>query len=133
MDALRPPPAKPPVVGWCQAYCAAMALMYLAVFVAGLVVVVMRERLAQQDAPPVLLGVWGAFITLLGLVFAAVFAAALLLPPRPWVWIYDIVLICVGLSSPCCMLASIPLLVFWIRPEARAYFGRGDPTPTPRP
>jgi hypothetical protein len=39
-------------------------------------------------------------------------------------WVYDLVVICVGMTSFCCMPVCIPLLIFWIKPEVRAYFGR---------
>jgi hypothetical protein len=40
------------------------------------------------------------------------------------VWVYDIVLICLGMTSVCCMPVTIPLLIFWIKPDAKAWFGR---------
>ncbi len=60
----------------------------------------------------------------IGLGLAVPFTMGAILKPRPWVWIFDLVLICIGMTSPCCMPASIPLLIFWIKPETRAYFGR---------
>ncbi|MGB7159266.1 MAG: hypothetical protein WBD40_14450 [Tepidisphaeraceae bacterium] len=60
----------------------------------------------------------------MGVPLAAVFGVAPFLPRRPWVWIYDLVLICLGLTSICCMPATIPLLIFWLKPEAKAWFGK---------
>jgi hypothetical protein len=34
------------------------------------------------------------------------------------------VLICIGMNSCCLLPASIPLLIFWIKPETKTYFGR---------
>ena len=69
---------------------------------------------------PILGGVYAAF----GLVFAGAFAVGLLMPRKPWAWIYGIVLIALGMTSACCIPATIPLLIFWIKPEAKAFFGR---------
>ena len=43
---------------------------------------------------------------------------------NPWAWIYGMVLICIGLTSPCCLPVTIPLLIGWIKDDAKAYFGR---------
>ena len=69
-----------------------------------------------------LTGTGKAVMTVFGL--AGVFGAAPFLPRRPWVWIYDLVLICLGLTSVCCLPATIPLLVYWLKPEAKSWFGR---------
>jgi hypothetical protein len=104
MGDLRPAAAAPKVLAWYRAYSAAMAALYLLVFVAGTVVLLMHERLgAADDAPPLFWVAYGGFIAALGLVFCAAFAAAF---------------------SPCCLPVCLPLLIFWIKPETRVYFGR---------
>jgi hypothetical protein len=54
----------------------------------------------------------------------AAFTAGIFLKPAPWVWVYDIVLIAIGLTSCLTMIASIPLLIQWLKPEVQRYFGR---------
>jgi hypothetical protein len=66
----------------------------------------------------------GALLTCVSGAFLAASAAPFLLPARPWVWIYDLVVICLGMTSACFLPATIPLLIFWIKPEVKAYFGR---------
>ena len=125
MDDLRPAGEAPKLLAWYRAYSAAMALLYLLVFVAGTFVLLMHDRLGRaDDAPPLFWLAYGGFIAVLGLVFSAVFAASFFLPPRPWVWIYHLALICLGLTSPCCLPVCLPLLIFWIKPETRVFFGR---------
>ena len=63
--------------------------------------------------------------------FGVPFAIAPFLPRRSWVWIYDVVLICFGMTSICSMPAAIPLLIFWFKPETQAYFGRGTAAVSP--
>jgi hypothetical protein len=56
---------------------------------------------------------------------AIVFALPFVLPRRPWVWVYDMVVICIGLTSCCIMPAALPLLIYWIKPEVKAWFQQG--------
>ncbi|HLA79086.1 MAG TPA: hypothetical protein VJU18_16025 [Vicinamibacteria bacterium] len=116
-----PAPPAPKVLGWYRAYAAAMALLYLGLDV-GLVLAMVTGGIELTEVPVM---VFGALMLVLCLALFALFAAALVLPPRPWVWIYHLVLITVGMTSACCLPACVALLVFWIKPEARAYFGRG--------
>jgi hypothetical protein len=76
----------------------------------------------EEDA--FLLQLEGCLFIGLGLPLMILFAAAPFLPKKPWVWIYGIVLIALGMTSPCCLPATIPLLIFWIRPETQQFFGR---------
>lgn len=48
----------------------------------------------------------------------------LVLGPWPWLWTYDLVIICLGMTSTCILPASIPLLIFWLKPETKRYFGK---------
>jgi hypothetical protein len=123
MSASVPKPA-PAILGWYRAYAVAMALLYLATAGIGVVAHIRPPPQAAPAASPVVMLGFGILAALLGLVLLAAFAAALLLPPKPWVWIYHLVLITVGMTSACCLPACIALLVFWLKPETRAYFGR---------
>lgn len=59
----------------------------------------------------------------LGLVFLIPLALAFFLPRRRWAWVYHLVLICFGMTG-CTIVASIPLLIFWIKPDVKAYFNQ---------
>ena len=41
-----------------------------------------------------------------------------------WLWIYDLIIICLGMTSACFWPAVIPLLIFWLKPETKRHFGR---------
>jgi hypothetical protein len=124
MATATPPPIRLPVITWYKVYCAFMALLYLFVVVMGLVFLVLgltQTRVGKSDFEMVLLGVlYGG----LGFVFLVPYVVALFLRPRPWVWIFGMVLICIGMNSCCLLPACIPLLIFWIKPETKTYFGR---------
>ncbi len=124
-----PPPSSygtPGVVTWFKVYAALMALVYLLLMGLGIFMIVAGASLEgmeelQGDASPIVIGVLYA---IMGFVFAIVFAVGLFLPRKPWGWIMGIVLIALGMTSLCCLPATIPLLIFWLKPEAKAYFGR---------
>lgn len=109
---------KPAVVKWFNVYAGFLAVLY-----AGLAAV-------SLIAFPMWSSDLDSFVSKGGLLFgicgplAVVFAAGIFLRGQPWHWVYCLVLICTGLSSPCLWPATIPLLIFWLKPEAKAYFGR---------
>jgi hypothetical protein len=115
---------KPAVIGWYRAYCAAMALLYLMVITMGVAGIALRHQLADHNNPPASILFLGIVFIGLGLPFLGAFAVAPFLPTRPWVWIYHLVLIAIGMTSACCLPACVPLLIYWIRPETKAYYGR---------
>ncbi len=124
MDTDAPAPS---VVFWFRVYCAGMLTMYAIVTVCGAGILVFYPRLAAESGgryDAVVLLLYGMLMAAIGLALAGMYLAGLVLRPRPWVWVYDIVLIAIGLSSPCCLPVSLPLLVFWVKPETQAHFGR---------
>ena len=118
------PVAAPPVVVWFRVYCGLMAFLYLMNIAGGAVLLVMRDRIARHlQGQTVDLAVQGALCVVIGIVFVVPFSVSFFLPRKKWVWIYDLVLICLGLANCCCIPACIPLLIFWLKPEVKAYFG----------
>jgi hypothetical protein len=113
---------KPPVINWFKAYCCVLCLMYLGVAAYSLVFFLVDP--AELDMPRLAALIAGAALLLCGFTFLVLSLLPLFLRPRPWVWIYDLVIICVGMTSACFLPACIPLLIFWLKPETKAYFGR---------
>ena len=111
-------PVKPGVLTWFSVYSLLMAVMYLILAIGG---AYFLSSGASGNSPSVEGGVFLG----VGAPLAVAFGMAPFLPRRPWVWIYDIVLICIGLTSVCIMPASIPLLIFWLKPNTKLWFGRG--------
>ncbi len=111
----------PKVVLWVKVYEAALALVYLALVVAGFVFLLADVATGPDDPPPAVLG--GLFIAA-SLPLALLFGAGLFVRPTQRAWVFHLVLICIGLTSACCMPATIPLLIFWFKPETKAHFGR---------
>lgn len=111
----------PQVVTWVKVYEGALALVYLLVAVAGLFFIVGQVPTNPGDPPPALMG--GVFLVI-SVPLAIANLAALFVRPTPNTWVFHLVLICLGMTSACCLLVCVPLLIFWLRPETKAYFGR---------
>ena len=125
---LEPPrgsAATPAVVPWFKVYASAMALLYVFCLLAGIAMFFIPDAaLEDADFPPEFRIAYGAMLIVMGGGLAAIFAVGVFAPPRSWVWVFDIVLIAIGMTSCCCMPVSIPLLIYWIKPEVKTYFGR---------
>ncbi len=115
---------RPTVWTWFVAYASAMAALYLLVSLLGVVFFVLPAETLEMDPVEKILN--GVFMTAIGLPLSAVFIAAPFLPRKPWAWIYDLILIAIGMTSCCCLPATIPLLIYWLKPEAKRFFGRTD-------
>jgi len=124
MDGTLKPP---PVLTWFKIYCGFMVALYVMtalLFAAGLFINP-AELEKGTEGPPVWLFYVIIAVAVLGcLMFAGAFASPFFLSPKPWVWTFNVVLICIGMLSCLTMPASIPLLIYWTKPEAKRYFGR---------
>ncbi len=107
---------RPPVWGWYVAYTVLMTLMYLGC--AGLGLFMASAGVKDEDV------ITGVLLTAMGLVFGGVYAAAPFLPKKPWAWVYHLVLIIFGLTSTCCLPVALPLMLVWLKPRTKAFFGR---------
>lgn len=124
-----PPPTPagtPSVVTWFKVYAGLMMALYLLVMGIGIFLFVAGASIPEledmnRDMSPVVLGV---IYGIMGFVFAVAYSIGLFVPRKPWGWIIGIILIALGMTSLCCLPATIPLLIFWLKPEAKAYFGR---------
>ncbi len=99
-----------------------MACLYLACVLGAIsaLFVIDFEDLSREDRVGSLVGC--ILLGVMSFPLAMLFGFGPFLPRKNWAWIYGIVLIAIGLTSPCCMPVSIPLLIFWIKPEIRAYY-----------
>lgn len=107
---------------WFNIYSGFMSLIYLAVVGLGVLLLFGASVSKGKDAAE--MTIMGIVYGLIGLIFFLPFAIALFLPRKPWVWVYSLVLIIIGLMGCPTVFASVPLLIFWLKPETKAYFGR---------
>lgn len=118
----------PPVYKWFVVYCIVMALLYLTTAVMGVVVMFVEPDRDMSAAEAKLMG---TVFLILGLAFFVPYALAPFLPRQSWVWVLGLVLICIGLTSLCCLPVCIPLLISWLKPEMKTFYGRTENPLTP--
>jgi len=108
---------------WYRVYVAALTFIYLLVAIFGVVLVVVQPtgKDAGETAEIFLSGVIAA---VLGAILFLISAVALFLPRKPYNWIVGMVLIALGMTSCCSLPFVLPLLIYWLKPEPKAYFGR---------
>lgn len=109
---------------WYRVYLAAMVFLYSATIIFGIYLLVGKPATSQYEASEMF--IMGALYTAIGVIFFVVFAAALFLPRKPWNWIVGIVMMAIGMTSCCFVPFLIPLLIYWLKPETKAYFGRSS-------
>lgn len=104
-----------------------MLLLYVVVGCVGVVLALNADSLSSYGEPATgtdARAIWlqGMIMTGISIPLMFIFALGLLTPRRPWGWVYGFVPIAIGLTSPCCLPASIPLLLFWLKPEVKHWF-----------
>jgi hypothetical protein len=103
-----------------------MALMYAGLSIAGGAFLLFSDRIPDLEGEDAIaLKIQFAVLLVIGVPLAALFGIAPLLPKRRAAWIYGFVTIGIGMTSACCLPATIPLLLFWIKPETKQFFGGG--------
>lgn len=107
---------------WYRIYCAFMAFLYLAVASIGVFLLFVPIETSKADAMQT--WIMGIVNLVMGAIFFFLFVTALLLPAKPYNWIVGFVSIAIGLTSCCTWPATIPLLIYWIKPETKTFFGR---------
>ena len=107
---------------WFKVYCGVLCFTYIALAAMSLIFFFIPPE--EMDMPVPAVRLVGVLFLVMGLLLSAVCALPFFVAPRPWVWVYGMVLICLGMTSACFLPACIPLLIFWIKPEAKRYFGK---------
>jgi len=121
----------PKVVKWFRLYAGSLTFIYFISAALFLVMYFIGLRFAGLEVNPLreVAGGWLFKLYWFGLTFmfavsGSAFAATFFLPRKPWAWVYDMILICYGIAIATCIPVAIPLLIYWIKPETRSYFGR---------
>ena len=120
-EPVRPPEqhlGTPAVMKWQMVYFVAMLLLYVAVAVAGVLLMFFADEVAQdpdfemeQTEAMILGGIYAA----LGVGLSLLFVVGLFWRRGMGGWVFQLILIALGMTSCCTWPLTIPLLIFWIR------------------
>ncbi len=113
---------RPRVVIWFKIYSGVLCVLYFLTAAASLIFFLADPADLEMSAGEA--RAIAAVLLVMGVVLLAVCLVPLVTQPRPWLWTYDLVIICMGMTSACFVPAGIPLLIFWFKPETRRYFGK---------
>lgn len=119
---VHPSQPQPPVLTWYRVYCVLMALLYLVFVAAGIFFIIAAP--ADRDMSAEEARLLGGIMLFMGIALTVPFLIGAFLPRKSWAWVFGLVLICIGLTSVCCLPITVPLLIHWIKPETKFYFGR---------
>lgn len=116
----------PQVVVWYRAYCGLMTFLFLLLVGVGGYLAFFGVQTLPTSGPEeeVAIQASGWFYLVAGSILIWPFALGIFLGNASWCWIYGIVLICLSFTSGCCLPVGIPLLIFWLKPETKRYYGR---------
>ena len=115
------PEQKPAVIVWYKIYLAFLTFLFLFVVAVGGFLMIAPINAEDLDGMPPM--IFGIIYMVMGIGLLIPVIAGFFLPKKPWVWVYHLVMICIGMTG-CTIVFSIPLLIFWIKPDVKTYFGR---------
>jgi hypothetical protein len=120
------PNFRPGVITGFTVYAILTAVLMLFLVGIGLLLIFMPASAFQGEPPDevAMMRFVGGIYTVMGLVLSLPFVVAPFLPRKGWVWIYNMVLICLGFTSCLTLPFCIWMLVLWLKPETKWYYGR---------
>ncbi len=124
---------RPKVVKWFKVYCWVLAVLYAFVILFSIPFFIMSVNPefmtpeSEEEMPPVVALLMGILVSGMGLMLLVMSLMGVFLRPRPWVWIFSLVMICFGMTSACFLPACIPMLLFWIKQDVKDYYGKTKP------
>ncbi len=110
----------PRAIKWFKLYALSLSAVYALLIVLAFPLLMMDA--AALDMDPLEAKITGVLFLAMGVPLLASFLAPLFLGRKPWVWTYSLILIALGLSS-CCLPLCVFLLMEWLKPETKRYYG----------
>lgn len=115
--------ASLPAWTWVRGFCWLLAICNLGLAALGVAFVSRAEVLQSEFFTAEIVRQVGWLAVATGLFFAALNVAMAFLPRKPWVWVAHMINLVVPMLLICPAVLCIPLLVAWLKPETKAYFG----------
>ena len=121
---MEAPVIRPQIVLWFKVYAGLMAFVYALVIALGVLLMVPNLIPADTSEDAMAMKFGGVIYLVIGLIFGGAYIVGLVTKAQSWAWVYNLVLICVGLTSCLFLPICIPLMIFWLKPEVKAFYGR---------
>jgi hypothetical protein len=120
-----PAPDTPPgAILWARLYSGLLAVTYLGVAALGVFILVVGFSVGPASSSDAMTTTaMGAIYAILGFVFAIPSTIAVFAGRKKWVWLLHLVMIALGFSSCACWPICIPLIMAWLKPEVKAWYG----------
>jgi len=112
---------RPKVVVWFKVYCWVLAALYFLVMLFSMMFFMVSPESLEMDAVAAM--IIGGLLLAMGAGLLVVSLLGVFLTPRPWVWVYSLVLICLGMTSACFIPFCVVLLLYWLKEETKAHYG----------
>jgi hypothetical protein len=112
---------QPAVVTWYRVYAVFMCLVYLLCFCGGILLAMFAGEIAENQSEEFGLMVQGIVMAVIGVPFAGMYLFGLFTSRSKFGWIWGIVLIAIGLTSCCTLPVTIPLLIYWLKDDNKAW------------
>src|SRR6185369_7695498 len=101
-DRHRAGTLAPAVVGWCRIYAGFMtALFAFSSVVTTVMMAFPPEEVQRGEMPLYAWHLYAGFFSCGGFLLLALHVALFFVPRRPWAWGYHLIVIGLGLPSPC--------------------------------
>jgi len=113
----------PQIILWFKIYMVVLVLLHLVLVVIGFMLGGMAPDIAADPSEVAGLRFMGLLYVLWGLCLGTAFGATLLLPTKPWVWIFNLVALCISIFSGCCFLIPVIIIIFWVNQDVRRWYG----------
>lgn len=112
---------KPKVWPWYLLYVGSLVFVYALCVLGGIAAVAFGLSSSGPESFELIFS--GGIIAGFSLPALVGFAIAPFLPPKKWVWVYNLVLIGLGMGSCLWLPLSLFLLIKFTEPDVRNYFG----------
>ena len=113
---------QPKAVFWFRVYAGAVAALYFLITLGGMVFIALS--IGAETSEFLIMGI---IYVPLGILFGLGYLGVFFFKPSPRAWVYHLVLICIGFGGCPTIAAAIPLLIYYIKPEVKHYYGRDLP------
>jgi len=98
-----------------------MCLVYVVASIGSGALALFAKQLSENREEEIGFLIQGVVMAIFCVPFAIMFGYGLMTSRNKFGWIWGIILIAIGMTSPCCLPVSIPLLIFWLKEDNKVW------------